>query len=119
MRLLKSGKIGSNGRKCKLMGFLFVSIVGGMYTVQSESPGETKKVGLWGQKYFASKRDKKTDFDCKILFLYGDDRNGEKHERKEMDFLLEERGCGVVSRMDSKGYGMTKMKISLKKDSCL
>ena len=65
---------------------------------------QKKQRGIVGTKVFLLQNEiKKTEFDCKISFLCGDDRNGEKHERKEMDFLLEERGCGGVSRMDSKG----------------
>ncbi len=75
-----------------------------MYSIEPASPGEAKKRGIVGTKVFLLQNErKKTEFECKITFLCGDDRNGEKHERKEMDFLLEERGCGGVSRMDSKG----------------
>ena len=65
MELLKSPKTGSNGNKCKLLGFLFASIVGGM------SPGEAKKTWDSGDKsiFCFETRGKKTEFECKCLMV--------------------------------------------------
>ena len=41
--------------------------------------------------FFALKFEIKSVLECKITFLYGDDRNGQKHVRKLMDFF--EEGC--------------------------
>ena len=45
------------------------------------SPGEAKKRGILGTKVFFcfETRGEKTEFECKITFLWWDDRNGQKH----------------------------------------
>ena len=45
--------------------------------IESASPGEAK---TWDCDDFCfEKKRKKTEFECKIMFLYEDNRNGQKH----------------------------------------